>query len=185
MRPGQTQYVWRAALASRLRVAHCRQRRRVAPTRYCVAHMRLAHTRHWRLWLARALAPCSPAAPRRAGSPLRLCQRASPASGGALRAALTLLRVSLGLAGLPAAALRARYGCARRGGAASAGRHWRPALQLAGCRSRAPRAAAASGGGSNSSFLPTGGGKKELLYVSRETTHRLRFESLQTRTNCV
>jgi len=56
--------LWRRACAS----LTCRLQRRIALARFGVAHMRRAHTRHWRLWLARALAPCSSAAPRCAGS---------------------------------------------------------------------------------------------------------------------
>ena len=155
LRFGQTQYVWRAACASRLRVAHCRHRRRVAPTRYCVAHMRLAHTRHWRLWLARALAlplaNCPPprwlTAPAPSTRFARLRRRASRGVDSASAARW--------LAGPPVgAASGGSRRCARRGGAASAARHWRTVSRLAGCRSRAPRAAAASGGGSNSFFPP-------------------------------
>ena len=56
--------LWRRACAS----LTCRLQRRIALARFGVAHMRRAHTRHWRLWLARALAPCSSAAPHCAGS---------------------------------------------------------------------------------------------------------------------
>ena len=108
--------------------------------------MRLAHTRHWRLWLARALAPCSSAAPRgagsRSGSSTRFARLRRRASRGVDSA--SALRLACGAPrGRPPGPLRlcTARGC-RFGGAPLA-----PRLAAAGWRFRAPRAAAAYGGG--------------------------------------
>ena len=108
--------------------------------------MRRAHTRHWRLWLARALAPCSSAAPRcagsRSGSSTRFARRRRRASRGVDSAAA--LRLACGAPrGRPPGSLRLCTARGRRFGGAPLA----PRLAAAGWRFRAPRAAAAYGGG--------------------------------------
>ena len=125
-------HVWRAALASRLRVAHLP----LAAANRSRAFRCRAHASRTHAPLALVACACA-RAPRGGQPPAALApaparQRASPAYGGALRAALTPPPRFAWLAGPPAAALRVRCGCARRGGAASAARHWRPVSRLRG-----------------------------------------------------
>jgi hypothetical protein len=149
-------HVWRAASASRSCVASLPRMRGESLPHTSVSRTCVALNRATGALGLRVRSRCrSSAAPRGAGSPLRLRQRASPAVGGALRAALTLPPRFARLAGPPAsAASGGSRRCARRGGAASAARHWRPDLAARGVRlSRPPRRPPPVGGGGKNKLL--------------------------------